>query len=165
MKVISSKIIICMIGFVAIVLLRILFKPSYLEGLIEFDGDHNLDAAQTQCNSISECMAIGRDSNAKWYLLNSDEFSNSRLKPILLQDKNYGFHNVGSGGCTSNLNLVDDKCKAATDCHAYGQQGNGCWHLLKGASTSESEISNSSDPKLMIKYAQNFKFLNSSHYL
>ena len=37
---------------------------------------------------------------------------------------------VGEGGCTNDNSKVRKLCEDEDACKFYGQQSNGCWHLL-----------------------------------
>ena len=92
--------------------------------------------------AANECRAahtssdtVGQQGNGCWHCLKSgggtitqasypkyfDAISN-------IQD---GYSFTGEGGCTNAIEVPLVKCNDNTECIAAGQQGNGCWHLLK----------------------------------
>ena len=92
--------------------------------------------------AANECRAahtssdtVGQQGNGCWHCLKSgggtitqasypkyfDAISN-------IQD---GYSFTGDGGCTNAIEVPLGKCNDNTECIAAGQQGNGCWHLLK----------------------------------
>lgn len=38
---------------------------------------------------------------------------------------------IGEGGCHNNTHHVKNLCNRASNCTHYGQQSNGCWHLVR----------------------------------
>lgn len=61
------------------------------------------------------------------------------------------FKYIGEGGCTNDITRPQSLCDANGDCEAYGQQSNGCWHILKTTAKDDSRKLKRS------KYPKNFQ--------